>query len=161
MTETKKSNETIMNSLKKETSGIGITRILSIFVFIVFSAILIFVIKYAPILLPIFIFLEAFPVNFFISTYKSWEYDEKKFVKKRLFIKKIVYYTDIIYFKNEPCFSPGRLGSKPHIYKQGFFTLKNEKKIEFDFPCSSKEFMKMWRKIKKANPNVKLFELPQ
>ena len=71
-------------------------------------------------------------------------------------------YTPIEYFKNETCWDPGYIkhGIKPHLYQKGYFTLTNGKKIEFDITCSSKEFMKMWRKIKRANPKAKLIELP-
>ena len=87
--------------------------------------------------------------------------DDEKFIKRRVFIKKTVYYKDIEYFKNETCWNPGhRHRRKPYLYKNGFFTLINGKKIEFDISCSSKEFMKMWRKIKRANPKAKLIELP-
>lgn len=154
-----------IQSIKFNTSGIKISRFFSILLFIVYSSIIVLGLIYDPnlmfVLLPIFICLESLPLCIFISTFtKCWKYDEEKFLKRQFVLKKIIYYRDISYFKNETCWSPGIRGRKPYLYKKGFFTLTNGKKIEFDISCSSKEFMKMWRKIKKVNPKVQLIEFP-
>ncbi len=141
------------------------TRILSSFVFIVFLLLFVFIfineLKLALILSPCFLFLIVFPACIFIATFtKCWKYDDEKFSKRRIFISKTVYYKDIDYFKNETCWNFGHRGGNPSSYKRGFFTLTNGKKIEFDISCTSKEFMKMWQKIKKSNPKAKLIEMP-
>ena len=156
-----------MRSIDFKSKNIVNERILSLFIFLVLLItvvpMFIFEPKLALILFPIFAFVMGLILCVFISSYtKCWKYDDEKFIKRRVFIKKTVYYKDIEYFKNETCWNPGNLkhGRKPHLYQKGFFTLINGKKIEFDISCSSKEFMKMWRKIKRANPKAKLIELP-
>ena len=156
-----------MQNIDFRSKNIVYERILSLFIFLVFLItvvpMFIFEPKLALILFPIFAFVMGLILCVFISSYtKFWKYDDEKFIKRRVFIKKTVYYKDIEYFKNETCWNPGNIkhGRKPHLYQKGYFTLTNGKKIEFDIKCSSKEFMKMWRKIKRANPKAKLIELP-
>ena len=155
-----------MQNIDFRSKNIVNERILSLFIFLVLLItvvpMFIFEPKLALILFPIFAFVMGLILCVFISSYtKCWKYDDEKFIKRRVFINKIVYYKDIEYFKNETCWNPGhRHKRKPYLYKKGFFTLINGKKIEFDISCSSKEFMKMWRKIKRANPKAKLIELP-
>ena len=155
-----------MRSIDFKSKNIVNERILSLFIFLVLLItvvpMFIFEPKLALILFPIFAFVMGLILCVFISSYtKCWKYDDEKFIKRRVFIKKTVYYKDIEYFKNETCWNPGhRHRRKPYLYKKGFFTLINGKKIELDISCSSKEFMKMWRKIKRANPKAELIELP-
>ena len=155
-----------MRSIDFKSKNIVNERILSLFIFLVLLItvvpMFIFEPKLALILFPIFAFVMGLILCVFISSYtKCWKYDDEKFIKRRVFIKKTVYYKDIEYFKNETCWNPGhRHRRKPYLYKKGFFTLIDGKKIEFDISCSSKEFMKMWRKIKRANPKAELIELP-
>ena len=156
-----------MQNINFRSKNIVNERILFLFMFlvllIIFVFIFIFDFKFALIIFPIFAFVMGLILCVFISSYtKCWKYDDEKFIKRRVFIKKTVYYKDIEYFKNETCWDPGYIkhGIKPHLYQKGYFTLTNGKKIEFDISCSTKEFMKMWRKIKRANPKAKLIELP-
>ena len=155
-----------MQNIDFRSKNIVNERILSLFMFLVLLIIIVFIFifdfKFALIIFPLFAFVMGLILCVFISSYtKCWKYDDEKFIKRRVFINKIVYYKDIEYFKNETCWNLGhRHKRKPYLYKKGFFTLINGKKIEFDISCSSKEFMKMWRKIKRANPKAKLIELP-
>jgi len=155
-----------MQAIKFKKNAVGLLRAFSVFFFVVFFVLIIFVFtqerKMALTFLPFFIVIESLPTYIFVSSFtKCWFYDSEKFVKRKFIFKKTVFYKEILYFKNETCFSPGFRDLKPSFYKSGFFTLANGKKVEFDIVCEASEFLKMWRLVKKANPKVQLIELPK